>query len=109
MRRLLPVPVLLVAALLLPPAASASTTQVMTFEAPREVLKDSTRDRTLDEIKSLGVTRVRQLVYWRDFTAKPGSSRVPGFDMRDPDAYPEGTWILLDRLLTAASSDDVFA
>ncbi len=95
---------LLVAALLLPTAAPASTTQVMTFEAPREVLNDSTRDRTLDEIKGLGVTRVRQLVYWRDFAAKPNSRSVPSFDMRDPDAYPAGTWMLLDRLLTATEA-----
>jgi hypothetical protein len=92
---------LLVAALLLPTAASASSTQVMTFEAPREVLKDSSRERTLDEIQGFGVTRVRQLVYWKDFAAQPNSRKVPTFDMRNADAYPGGTWVLLDRLVAS--------
>jgi hypothetical protein len=52
----------LVVLLALPAAASASSTQSMTFEAPRELLDPSTRDRTLQEILNFGVDRVRVLV-----------------------------------------------
>jgi len=87
--------VLLVAA----PAAMAGPRQVMTFEAPDELYDDGVRDQTLREIRSTGVTRVRALVYWRNFTAKPRSSKAPKFDLRDPGAYPADTWGLLDRLV----------
>ena len=90
---------LLAAALLAPAAAPASSAQVMTFEAPGELLDDSEREATLDEIQSFGVKRVRALVYWRDFSARPNSKRPPSFDRADPDAYPAGTWDRLDRLV----------
>ena len=51
----------------LPAAASASPRQTVAFEAPRELLSFADRDQTLDEIRDFGVTRVRQLVYWREF------------------------------------------
>jgi hypothetical protein len=90
---------LLAAALLAPAAAPASSRQVMTFEAPGELLDDSRREATLDAIQAFGVARVRALVYWQDFTASPNSKRTPSFDRADPAAYPAGTWDLLDRLI----------
>jgi hypothetical protein len=90
---------LLAAALLAPAAAPASSAQVMTFEAPGELLDDSEREETLDEIQAFGVKRVRALVYWREFSARPNSKRPPRFDRADPDAYPAGTWGRLDRLV----------
>ncbi len=90
---------LLAAALLAPAAAPASSAQVMTFEAPGELLDDSEREATLDEIQAFGVKRVRALVYWREFSARPNSRRPPSFDRADPDAYPAGTWDRLDRLV----------
>ena len=90
---------LLTAALLAPAAAAASSRQVMTFEAPGELLDDSKREATLDEIQSFGVDRVRALVYWRDFSARPNSKRRPRFDRANPDAYRPGTWGRLDRLI----------
>jgi hypothetical protein len=92
---------LLAAALLTPAAAPASSGQVMTFEAPRELLDDSAREGTLDEVQAFGVNRVRALVYWRDFSARPSSKRRPRFDRADPSAYPAGTWDLLDRLIAS--------
>ena len=62
----------------------------MTFEAPSELMSDAERDRTLDEIAGLGVTRVRALVYWRDFSAKPRADKAPGFDLSDPTATRPG-------------------
>jgi len=91
----------LLAAALLAPAAHASSKQVMTFEAPGELMRDSDREPTLDEIQRFGVRRVRALVYWRDFSAKPKSKSKPTFDTADPNAYPAGTWDLLDRLVAS--------
>ena len=90
---------LLAAALLAPAAAPASSAQVMTFEAPGELLDDSEREATLDEIQAFGVERVRALVYWRDFSARPNSTRPPSFNRADHRAYPAGTWDRLDRLV----------
>jgi hypothetical protein len=99
-RQILPVLIaLLAAALLAPAAAPASSRQVMTFEAPSELLDDSQREATLDEIQSFGVNRVRALVYWVDFSARPNSKRRPSFDRADHTAYPADTWGRLDRLV----------
>ena len=72
----------LVVLLALPAAASASSTQSMTFEAPRELLDPATRDRTLDEIRAFGVDRVRVLVYWQNFAPAPNSQDAPGLRRR---------------------------
>jgi len=101
LRPLLATVLVLFAALLAPAAASAGVDQVMTFEAPRELLDDKTRDRTLDQVRGFGVDRVRALVYWREFTARPRSRTRPGFDRADPNAYPAGTWTRLDNLVLA--------
>jgi Cellulase (glycosyl hydrolase family 5) len=89
----------------LPAAVSASPRQVVSFEAPRELLDYSERDRTLDEIRDFGVTRVRQLIYWESFAPRPNSKRKPrgGFKASDPDSYPAGTWNRLDQLVDEAA------
>ena len=105
MRRLfLPLLAVLAAALAAPATAPASSRQVVSFEAPRELLSADTRDATLDEIKAFGVTRIRQLVYWRDFSPAPTARRRPDFDAADSAAYPAGTWDRLDQLVAAASA-----
>ena len=96
---LLAVLALLAGALATPATAPASSRQVMTFEAPGELLDDSEREATLNEIQSFGVRRVRALVYWRDFSARPRSKRRPRFDRSDHAAYPVGTWDRLDHLV----------
>src|SRR3954466_184405 len=101
MRRLLPL--LILPALALPASAHASARQVTTFEAPRELLSGSTRDATLDQITSFGITRVRQLVYWRDFAPSPDAKTKPaGFDAGAPTEYPADKWDNLDGLIAAA-------
>jgi len=90
---------LLAAALLVPAAAAGSSRQVMTFEAPGELLDDSAREATLDEIQGFGVSRVRALVYWRDFSARARSKRPPRFNRAHHTAYPARTWGRLDRLV----------
>jgi hypothetical protein len=93
--------VLLAAALVAPATATAASNQVMTFEAPRELMDDATRDQTLDEIRAFGVTHVRALIYWRWTSAKPDSKRKPSFDTADHTAYPAGTWHAPDRLIAS--------
>jgi hypothetical protein len=90
---------LLAAALLGPAPASAAPSQVTTFEAPSQLLDDFAREATLDEIQSLGVSHVRALVYWSQFSARPDSKRKPAFDTADPNAYPADTWGRLDHLV----------
>jgi hypothetical protein len=106
MRRLLPLLTIL-AALAVPAAASASSKQVTTFEAPRELLSAATRDSTLNSITSLGVHNIRQLVYWRDYAPAPASAQKPSFDASNPDAYPPGTWGNLDALIGDAKAHGV--
>ena len=96
--------VALLAAAALPAAGQASARQVMTFEAPNELLSDQQRTATLDEIRAFGVTRVRQLVYWQQFAPRPNARRRPSFDATDPAAYPAGTWDRLDRLVIEAGA-----
>jgi hypothetical protein len=84
--------------------AAAAPGQVMTFEAPAELLDESRRDAALDEIAAFGVTRIRQQVYWRDFAPSPTEPMRPSFDDTNADAYPGGTWDPLDHLVDAARS-----
>jgi hypothetical protein len=106
MRRI-PLLLTLVAALALPSAAHASSRQVVTFEAPRELLSGATREQTLDQITSFGVNHIRQLVYWRDYAPDPDSKVKPSFDASDPNSYPPGTWGNLDALMAAAKAHGV--
>ena len=96
----------LLALLALPAGAAASPRQVMSFEAPQELL-DYTRAETLRQIHAFGVTQVRQVVYWRDFAPSPAKKRKPDFDATDPDAYPRGTWTRLDELIAAARREGI--
>jgi hypothetical protein len=89
----------LLALALVPAAALADSDQVMTFEAPGELLDDGQREPTLDEIQSFGVGRVRALVYWNEFAAQRNSRKDPRFNTADHAAYPAGTWDRLDRLV----------
>ena len=73
----LPLAILLVLLAAFPAAAAASSTQSMTFEAPRELLDPAKRDGTLQEIRDLGVDRVRVLVYWRDYAPAPRRQAAP--------------------------------
>src|SRR5262245_43880925 len=94
---------LILLVLALPATAHASANQAVTFEAPRELLSASTRAETLDQITSFGITRVRQLVYWRDYAPSPDSKTKPaGFDASNPDAYGADKWDNLDGLIAAA-------
>jgi hypothetical protein len=93
----------LLSLLAVPVAAQASPRQAMSFEAPTELLDYSRVNVTLDEIKGFGVTNVRQLVYWQSFAPRPNAKKKPRVDLRDPEAYPRGTWSRLDLLMQQAT------
>jgi Cellulase (glycosyl hydrolase family 5) len=97
---------LLVIALLvlLAAPAQASPRQVMTFEAPEELLDDARRTTTLDEIRAFGVTQVRQTVFWQQYAPGPNRKTKPNFNASNPDAYPAGTWARLDSIVAEAAA-----
>jgi hypothetical protein len=82
---------LLVAAAL-PPAAEASRSQTMTFEAPVDLVDGARRDAALDEIGSLGVRSVRVVLYWRDVAPAALSRVKPAFDESSPASYGWGAY-----------------
>src|SRR3712207_7600416 len=47
-------------------AAAASPSQSLIFDAQRDLIDPSTRDRALAELESLGVDQVRVLLYWNE-------------------------------------------
>jgi hypothetical protein len=87
-----------------PVAAQASPRQVMSFEAPSELLDYSRVDVTLDEIKAFGVTRVRQLVYWETFAPRPNSKTKPNVNLSDPASYD---FSRLDQLMASAQAKGI--
>src|SRR5215211_6417608 len=97
----------LLALLAVPAAAHASPRQVMSFEAPNELLDYSRVDVTLVEIKGFGVRQVRQLVYWQSFAPRPKSKTKPKINLADPNAYPAGTWARLDLLMRRARDEGI--
>jgi hypothetical protein len=87
-----------------PAAAQASPRQVMSFEAPSELLDYSRVDVTLDEIKAFGVTNIRQLVYWQTFAPRPNSKKKPGVNLADPASYD---FSRLDTLMASAQAKGI--
>jgi hypothetical protein len=89
---------------LLPGTASASSSQAMTFEAPGQLLDDAQRDATLDQIRALGVRRIRQLLAWKAVAPNPSArTRPSGVDLTDATAYGVA-WGPYDRLVAAAAA-----
>jgi len=79
--------------------AAASSGQMVTFEGGSDLLKDSTRDATLDEIQALGADSLRVILYWHAVAPGASSSKRPDFDETDPAA---DDWGAYDRLLADA-------
>lgn len=99
MRRLLPLTALL--CLLLSAPASASHTQALTFEAPRDLMNPVTRPAALNELQSLGVHALRVILTWADVAPGADQSQMPSFQPTDPDAY---SWGEYDNLMAAAKA-----
>jgi hypothetical protein len=71
------------------------------FQAPGLLLANPAG--TLDQLKSLGIDRVRVFVNWN--TVAPGSTataRPSGFDAADPGAYRAANWAIYDEIVRDA-------
>ena len=104
MKRLLPT---IAAALLLaalPAAASASSTQESMFQDDPMLVYGSRAQvaDTLDQLKAMGVDRIRVSVFWSVVAPANDQARKPGFDATNPAAYPPQAWERYDSLIRAA-------
>jgi hypothetical protein len=89
-RLLLPLTILLVLALA--PAASASRTQSLTFEGPKDLLNPVTRPAALEELDSLGVRSLRVILTWSMVAPGASQSARPSFEPTDPAGYDWGEY-----------------
>ncbi|MGH2919133.1 MAG: hypothetical protein ACRDLS_11135 [Solirubrobacteraceae bacterium] len=98
---------LIAAALMLalsPSIATASNMQESMFQDDPLLVyaSEAKMKATLDELKAIGVDRIRVSLFWS--VVAPGNSLVkkPNFDSSDPAAYGPGHWDRYDRLILAA-------
>ena len=94
------------AALALPAAAVASSTQESTFSDDELLVRGgpATQARTLDTMKALGADRVRVSLIWRLVAPAAADAQKPaGFEGANPAAYPAGAWDRYDRLVQLAA------
>jgi len=102
-----PIRLLLAAALMLaavPSVAAASKTQESMFQDDTLLVyaPQAKMEATLDELKAIGVDRLRVGLYWRLVAPASTSPQKPNFDASDPTAYGPGQWERYDRLIAAA-------
>lgn len=75
----------------LPATAPAKTGQLVTFEAPRElVYEPALRAEAFSTLESLGVRSLRIVLYWKTVAPRPRSRLRPAFDPTDPAGYAWG-------------------
>jgi hypothetical protein len=98
-RRLLPLTLLL--CLLATAPASASRSQALTFEAPRDLMNPVTRPAALAELQSLGVHSLRVILAWSAVAPGADQAQQPSFDATDPKGYAWGEY---DALMAAAKA-----
>src|SRR3954447_10009233 len=103
MRRLAPLLTSICLFALLAPAAEASKSQQSMFQDDASLLLSGTarRDKTLNEMKSLGVDIVRVNVVWQRYAPKPNAKKKPSFNAADPASYNFGD---LDGVVSGAGS-----
>jgi hypothetical protein len=87
--------------LALPAAARASTAQVTSFEAPRDLLDPAARQGALDEIGGFGIQALRIVLYWHDVAPDADASSHPSFDATNPANYD---WSRYDPAIDAAAA-----
>lgn len=76
-----------IALLVAVPSASAGQGQMVTFEAPRDLLNANHRASAFNQLDSLGVRSLRIVLYWKDVAPQPLSRVRPAFDATNPAAY----------------------
>jgi len=85
------------------PAALASRSEIVFFEAPRDLLgvPAATQAKTLAKLQSLGVHAVRIVLYWGEVAPGPTHRKRPNFNQTSPAAYHWGAY---DQLIDAVSA-----
>lgn len=92
---------------LVPALASASRTQDSLFEDDAQLVLsgDAARERTLDDLVTLGADTVHSIVFWNRVAPSPSAKTRPdGFDGANPAAYPPELWDRYDGLVRGASA-----
>lgn len=87
--------------------AHASKSQESIFQDDTALIfsGDAKRQKSLDDIKSLGATTIHSLVFWNRIAPDPNSrTRPAGFDATNPAAYPPGVWDPYDALVSEAQA-----
>jgi hypothetical protein len=94
---------LLVGAAFAAPAALASRSETVFFEAPRDLLgvPAATQARTLAKLQSLGVHALRVVLYWGQVAPDPTHKQRPSFNQANPSAYAWGAYDQLIDTVTA--------
>jgi len=89
-----------------PSPAHAAKQQLSVFQDDRMLVLsgDSTRERTLDDLVTLGVDTVHSVAFWHKVAPDPLERKRPsGFDGSDPAAYPPELWDKYDGLVRGAT------
>ena len=87
--------------------AHASIQQESTFQDDDLLVfgNAETQTATLDDLKAMGVDRIRVSLFWNSVAPDPKSKTKPGgFDASDPAAYPADNWAKYDRLIQGAAA-----
>jgi hypothetical protein len=87
--------------------AGASRVQRSIFEDDQTLVLSSAtiRERTLDDLQTLGVDTVHSVVFWHKVAPAPLSTHRPaGFDGSNPAAYPANLWDRYDGLVRGAQA-----
>ena len=97
------IPLALLALAALPAVATASWTQHAIFQDDHNLLErgDAARQRTLDELRTLGVDVIKAQLTWSE-VAPGGRTRPTGFVASDPAHYPG--WGRYDALVRDAQA-----
>lgn len=85
------------------PAALASHSETVFFEAPQDLLNVSAAQQqaTIAKLQSLGVHAIRVVLYWGNVAPGPKHKTRPKFNQANPAAYHWGAY---DNLIAAAAT-----
>ncbi|MHB8490663.1 MAG: hypothetical protein ACYDA6_00395 [Solirubrobacteraceae bacterium] len=75
------------------PPALASHGQITFFDASSLLLNPSTRSATFGQLRSLGVSALRVMLYWHSVAPQPNSATKPAFNAGEPSSYNWGAYV----------------
>jgi len=86
------------------PAAKASRTEQSILMDDNQLIYASPAhiEQAMQQIKALGIDRVKVSVVWSLVSPAPNAARKPNFDASNPNAYPPGAWTRYDRIVELA-------